>query len=727
MSSPLPVFTYLVALNNAAADDPGLITSVASPGTVGAVNVWTDVTSVVQGHTITRGRQHELDRFEAGTCTLTVDNRDARFNPWNSQGPYAGLLVPMKQVQVRATYNSITYKLYTGHINAFPIAWPDNYSSTAQLQANDAFRLFNLANITNSQYAQTVLADSPVSYYRMDETGPLCLDSSGNGHNGIYVGKGTQAIAGALVTDPDLAFDTGSYLGYVTLPATSVLGNTFTVEAWMQFHAQPTSQDRLYSQADATDTTFFVVGPNPGTGANISLALTVADATHVQNYATAANLPISGDGKWHHVVFTRSGSTFQVYLDGVSQPVSLVIDTGLATVVSQVRAGLCRQIGFETPGANAAIDEVATYNSVLSAARVLAHYQAGNFPAQTSGARLNAVLTVIGWSAGARNIDTGTTSLGAQTASLTTTKALAHMQLVEQTEDGALFMTGDGKVRFISRTSQVQAPYNTSQATYGDNPGQFIYQPGLDLALDDLDLFNQATVQNANGIVQQAQDVTSVAAYGLRTQSLSGLLGPNDAYALARAQWLVARFKQPVPRLRSISVYPLDNRTGGSDLVSETLGRELLDRITVLRFGAPGTTDVFASYANIEGITDTVTVDSWVRTYALANALPPVALYGDATFGRYTDSYVLNANITSAATTLTVTIASGGPHWTTTAGDWPLSISVDSEQMTVSSIAAVSGGTQVLTLSARGINNTTAAAHVAGALVQPFPADVYAI
>lgn len=42
---------------------------------------WTDITPWVEGFSVSRGRSYELDRIEAGTLTLDLDNSDGRFTP----------------------------------------------------------------------------------------------------------------------------------------------------------------------------------------------------------------------------------------------------------------------------------------------------------------------------------------------------------------------------------------------------------------------------------------------------------------------------------------------------------------------------------------------------------------------------------------------------------------------------------------------------------------------
>ncbi|MEU9059008.1 LamG-like jellyroll fold domain-containing protein [Streptomyces sp. NPDC048430] len=42
---------------------------------------WTDISEYVKGFTVRRGRNNELDRIEAGTLSLSLDNSDGRFTP----------------------------------------------------------------------------------------------------------------------------------------------------------------------------------------------------------------------------------------------------------------------------------------------------------------------------------------------------------------------------------------------------------------------------------------------------------------------------------------------------------------------------------------------------------------------------------------------------------------------------------------------------------------------
>ncbi len=117
---------------------------------------WTDVTAYVRNNPndggksihIRRGRQDELNRIEAGTMQITLDNRDRRFDPTNAASPYAPNVVPLRRIRLRATWLAVTYTLFSGFIEDWPINWPDGYDSTVELICSDGFYYFANAPIS---------------------------------------------------------------------------------------------------------------------------------------------------------------------------------------------------------------------------------------------------------------------------------------------------------------------------------------------------------------------------------------------------------------------------------------------------------------------------------------------------------------------------------------------------------------------------------------------------
>lgn len=113
-----------------------------------ATPTWTDVSDYVRSVRIRRGRQDELNRIEAGVAEVTLDNRDRRFDPTNTSSPYYPNVLPMRKINIRATWNSVTYDLYTGYIENWPPDWPLTDDSSVTLDCVDGFKYFAMATLT---------------------------------------------------------------------------------------------------------------------------------------------------------------------------------------------------------------------------------------------------------------------------------------------------------------------------------------------------------------------------------------------------------------------------------------------------------------------------------------------------------------------------------------------------------------------------------------------------
>jgi hypothetical protein len=97
-----------------------------------------------------RGRDAVSDEFQAGQLTLRIVDTNGDFNPQNPSSPYAGLLSPMRKVQITATYSGVTYPIFSGFITSYLTTPANDITQLAYttIQAIDAFRLAQLAQVS---------------------------------------------------------------------------------------------------------------------------------------------------------------------------------------------------------------------------------------------------------------------------------------------------------------------------------------------------------------------------------------------------------------------------------------------------------------------------------------------------------------------------------------------------------------------------------------------------
>lgn len=216
-------------------------------------------------------------------------------------------------------------------------------------------------------YADVVLQDAPVGYWRLGESSGTVADDEVSTEDGTYIGSPTLGSTGALTGETVTAatFNGSSQYVRVTDRTSLDLGDTFTLEAWVK----PT--------LGASMTVI-----SKGIGAYQMRVL--SDGTLALNQEGTLGIAFSTtflvDGQWAHVVATKSGASVAVYINGVDR----------TNVIGSATFGNTNDplgIGAANAGAsdffNGSIDDAAVYNYALTGAQVLNHYQIGT---STSGA-----------------------------------------------------------------------------------------------------------------------------------------------------------------------------------------------------------------------------------------------------------------------------------------------------------------------------------------------------
>ena len=115
-----------------------------------SASVIVDVSDQIDTIVTSRGRNATSDVFQTGTMSLRIVDENGNFNPQNSSGPYFNLLSPMRKVQITATYDGVTYPIFSGFITGYNTVTPRNAGELAYttITAVDAMRLAQNAQIS---------------------------------------------------------------------------------------------------------------------------------------------------------------------------------------------------------------------------------------------------------------------------------------------------------------------------------------------------------------------------------------------------------------------------------------------------------------------------------------------------------------------------------------------------------------------------------------------------
>jgi len=152
----------------------------AGRGTLGGVT-FVDLTSIVESVNITRGRNRQLDQFNAGTATIAFNNQTEILNPTNTASPYYPFVLPRCSVQILA--NGIP--IYTGLVTDWNLDYDISnkdmmYASCADnftVLANQALNAVTPSLQTTGTRINTILDLTEINYQgaRSIDTGSSTL------------------------------------------------------------------------------------------------------------------------------------------------------------------------------------------------------------------------------------------------------------------------------------------------------------------------------------------------------------------------------------------------------------------------------------------------------------------------------------------------------------------------------------------------------------------------
>ena len=225
-------------------------------------------------------------------------------------------------------------------------------------------------------YADVILADSPLAYFRLNETSGTTIQSDVNLYTGSFVRGVALGTPSPIGHDPSNRAATFSMSDGGVVDSDLTLGDNFTFPGQQPFTAEawikPTSTQfpsHVLSKADRS----------PGVhGWNICVASgpIVWIERGDPNVIHSTTMPITL-GVWSHVVGVYDGTQLLIYVNGVSGSSRAMVDASIGVATTAAFMGSANGGVEEGHGFVGALDEVAIYDKALTTAQVLAHYNAG--------------------------------------------------------------------------------------------------------------------------------------------------------------------------------------------------------------------------------------------------------------------------------------------------------------------------------------------------------------
>jgi hypothetical protein len=168
-----------------------------------------DISDRLIATSVARGKNQALDRIDAGTSTITVDNSDRHFDPLYPNGPYFGQLIPRRTVRISCN----DLPVFLGSIDDFDIAYAPSNRSQVSISVSDAFSV--LTNSGLEEFTPTAQLSGARVNAILDR--PEVDWPTANRE----IDAGNSTMLGALIDEGT------SVLDYLQLVSNSEFGNLF--------------------------------------------------------------------------------------------------------------------------------------------------------------------------------------------------------------------------------------------------------------------------------------------------------------------------------------------------------------------------------------------------------------------------------------------------------------------------------------------------------------------
>ena len=544
-------------------------------------------------------------------------------------GPYYGKLTPLRPIRIRVTPSGgVIRSIFFGFIDQWPQAYSYPRDATVTVTATDAFKVLNQYKLP-SYWNTTITAAAPTDWYPLADfngsfyafeiakpsaTSAQWMSSTANVDSSCTPGQALLAAEPATSS----SFD-GQKIVQIVDPISSA-ASLWTAEMWIQTTESTTGNYGIWNHLN------FIHGGTCGLVVADGNATIVAQFGHrgTSNSMTTKNAQITvNDGKPHHVALVYQsdaslGNTFNLYVDGqlatVSDSYLDIVDNQYSFMTLGFPINKSATVSNNFPNYfKGSIQHLVLYSGVmLTAADVLAHYQigAGTYLQGTrTDERITFLANLADWMTDGLDLGTGdTTVLGLNIPGKGLLDALKEVETAEQ---GRLFMSVDGKIKFVDRNSEGSGNFITSQATFSDKAtGAEIAYSDITLTFDDRYIFNDITFSQPDGTSYNNYDSTSQGKYFKQTFVVDNFIADSGYFLVNAGLYKLAQYKDPQMRIDELTVNTRRSTAYQSPCTTLDIG----DRITVKRTPQNVGSAISKSLI-IEGIKHRITRDEWTVTF----------------------------------------------------------------------------------------------------------------
>ena len=529
-----------------------------------AAPTWTDITSYVYSANVSRGRSDDYSQF-VGTAQVVLNNDSRLFDPFYTSGTYYGKLIPRRQIKIEGISNGVTYSVFRGFVDGFPASWDEaGLNATTTLSCFDAISLISAELLPDYVYDYTKSL-SPTHYWRCNDTqeansmtddigARTILPITGRFNSTASLAKGsTFGSIDLLRAQTATVTDVVSTTGNITLAGwLSITSTTFFTNGW--------KYRGLQSSSPLTASLFEVTFDAGKIKVKVGPAGSATFATCETSTATFG-LP---NPLYVVATYTKATGLCQIYVNGSNLTSTQVAITGTNLLPMREFVMDVQQT-----------QEVTVFNTVLSAAEITNLYNFNQASvAETSAARITRLLAYTSLDASLKSVTASPVATVSQ-ISVPNSNLVAEMQLVNNSEDGDLFVTRAGVVKFTDRNYvYTNTTSNTSQATFA--AGSIPFEPSVQINYDAQAIRNDITVTFSGGGQTSTTNTASVTAYGTNAMNTQTQLS-TQAQAVTLAAYEATVNGQLLTNISPLSVGVTAQTADWTTLMQ----LDLLDRYTL--------------------------------------------------------------------------------------------------------------------------------------------------